>query len=97
MRVPLPSNGTLDAIRAHLLREAERGPMEAGMAARARPNGARPGGATVQCATGRDRAHRRHFGWGSAFAAFATAHPWQPGDRILVGRHEWGGNLPACG
>ena len=34
-------------------------------------------------------------GWGSAFAAFATAHPWQPGDRILVGRHEWGGNL-AC-
>ena len=36
-------------------------------------------------------------GWGSAFAAFATAHPWQPGDRILVGRHEWGGNLPACG
>ena len=34
-------------------------------------------------------------GWGSAFAAFATAHPWRPGDRILVGRHEWGGNL-AC-
>ena len=57
----LPSNGTLDAIRAHLLREAERGPMEAGMAARGDRNGARPGGATVQCATGRDRAHRRQF------------------------------------
>ena len=29
--------------------------------ARGDRNGARPGGATVQCATGRDRAHRRQF------------------------------------
>ncbi|MCD0502322.1 aminotransferase class V-fold PLP-dependent enzyme, partial [Bordetella petrii] len=28
--------------------------------------------------------------WGRAFAALG---PWAPGDRILVGRHEWGGNL----
>jgi selenocysteine lyase/cysteine desulfurase len=31
-------------------------------------------------------------GWGAAFAALG---PWQPSDRILVGRHEWGGNLAA--
>jgi selenocysteine lyase/cysteine desulfurase len=31
-------------------------------------------------------------GWGAAFAAMA---PWRAGDRILVGRHEWGGNLAA--
>jgi selenocysteine lyase/cysteine desulfurase len=28
--------------------------------------------------------------WSMAFQALG---PWQPGDRILVGRHEWGGNL----
>ncbi|POZ60463.1 aminotransferase class V-fold PLP-dependent enzyme [Chromobacterium alticapitis] len=31
-------------------------------------------------------------GWGLAFAAMG---PWRAGDRILVGRHEWGGNLAA--
>lgn len=31
-------------------------------------------------------------GWGAAFAALG---PWRAGDRILVGRHEWGGNLAA--
>jgi len=29
-------------------------------------------------------------GWGTAFAALG---PWRSGDRILVSRHEWGGNL----
>ncbi|SAL00016.1 aminotransferase [Caballeronia ptereochthonis] len=29
-------------------------------------------------------------GWGMAFAALGR---WHPGDRILVGRQEWGGNL----
>ena len=28
--------------------------------------------------------------WSMAFQALG---PWQPGERILVGRHEWGGNL----
>lgn len=93
----LPSNGTLDAIRAHLLREAERGPMEAGMAARAETETARALAARLFNAQPDEIALTggNSPGWGSAFAAFATAHPWQPGDRILVGRHEWGGNL-AC-
>ena len=31
-------------------------------------------------------------GWGAAFAALGG---WRSGERILVGRHEWGGNLSA--
>jgi cysteine desulfurase/selenocysteine lyase len=88
----LPSMATLEAVRAHLSREASMGPMEAGMAARgliesartltARLFNAQP--AEIALTTGNSQA------WGSAFAALGA---WQPGERILVGRHEWGGNL----
>ncbi|HEY9275522.1 MULTISPECIES: aminotransferase class V-fold PLP-dependent enzyme [Achromobacter] len=90
----LPSAATLQAIHAHLQREATQGPMEAGVASReltekarllaARLLNAEPGEIAL---TGGNSP-----GWGAAFAALA---PWRPGDRILVGRHEWGGNL-AC-
>ncbi|MGF6721633.1 cysteine desulfurase/selenocysteine lyase [Paraburkholderia sp. GAS41] len=88
----LPSEATLEAMRAHLWREATSGPMEAGVAAReqieqartlaSRLLNARP--AEIALTTGNSPA------WGGAFAALGT---WRPGDRILVARHEWGGNL----
>lgn len=88
----LPSSATIDAIHAHLLREAASGQMEAGVAAReqtgqartlaARLLNAQPG--EIALTTGNSP------GWGAAFAALG---PWRPGDRILVARHEWGGNL----
>ena len=71
----LPSTATLDAIQAHLRREAEQGPMEAGVAARATTEQAR-----------------------QLAARLLNAQPDEialTGDRILVGRHEWGGNLSA--
>jgi selenocysteine lyase/cysteine desulfurase len=90
----LPSGATLAAVQAHLEREATMGPMEAGVAAReqaeaarqlaARLLGAQP--AEIALTTGNSS------GWSGAFAALG---PWRPGDRILVGRHEWGGNIAA--
>ncbi|MBO1112602.1 aminotransferase class V-fold PLP-dependent enzyme [Bordetella petrii] len=88
----LPSAATVQAVIDHLHREAALGPMEAAQAAQdtlaaarqraARLIGAQPG--EIAFASGCSDA------WGRAFAALG---PWGPGDRILVGRHEWGGNL----
>ncbi|CAB3709320.1 Cysteine desulfurase [Paraburkholderia graminis C4D1M] len=88
----LPSLATLEAIQAQLWREATIGPIEAGAVGRehserarlfaARLLNARP--AEIAVTTGNSP------GWGAAFAALG---PWRPGERILVGRHEWGGNL----
>ncbi|WP_026640969.1 aminotransferase class V-fold PLP-dependent enzyme [Bordetella petrii] len=88
----LPSAATVDAMVEHLRREAIRGPMEAAQAVRdtldaARTRAARLVGAgpdEIAFASGCSDA------WGRAFAALG---PWAPGDRILTGRHEWGGNL----
>ena len=88
----LPSTATLDAIRNHLWLEAIRGPMEAGVAARQQSEQARVLAARLLSAqtseiavtTGNSPA------WGGAFAALGA---WHPGHRILVARHEWGGNL----
>ncbi|HYG45030.1 MAG TPA: aminotransferase class V-fold PLP-dependent enzyme [Bordetella sp.] len=87
----LPSAATVQAVIGHLQREAAMGPMEAARAQdtldatrqlAARLIGAQPG--EIAFASGCSDA------WGRAFAALG---PWAPGDRILVGRHEWGGNL----
>ncbi|MEW6343955.1 MAG: aminotransferase class V-fold PLP-dependent enzyme [Paraburkholderia sp.] len=88
----LPSAATLEAIRAHLWREATMGPMEAGVAARAQTENARALAAQLFNAQPMEIAltDGNSQGWGGAFAALGT---WQPGDRILVARHEWGGNL----
>lgn len=90
----LPSAATLDAIQAHLRREAKHGPMEAGVAARAHTEQARQLAAQLLNAQPGEIALTggNSPGWGAAFAALG---PWRPGDRILVGRHEWGGNLAA--
>lgn len=88
----LPSSATLEAIRAHLWREATLGPMEAGVAAREQTERARLLAAQLLNAQPSEIALTtgNSPGWGAAFAALG---PWRPGDRILVGRHEWGGNL----
>ncbi|MFM0056869.1 aminotransferase class V-fold PLP-dependent enzyme [Paraburkholderia phytofirmans] len=88
----LPSSATLEAIHAHLWREATLGPMEAGVAAREQTERARLLAAQLLNAQPAEIAMTtgNSPGWGAAFAAL---DPWQPGDRILVGRHEWGGNL----
>lgn len=90
----LPSAATLDSIQAHLRREAEQGPMEAGVAARATTEQARQLAARLLNAQPDEIALTggNSPGWGAAFAALG---PWRAGDRILVGRHEWGGNLSA--
>jgi len=88
----LPSAATLQAIQAHLQREATQGPMEAGVASRELTENARALAARLLNADPAEVALTggNSPGWGAAFAAL---EPWLPGDRILVGRHEWGGNL----
>lgn len=88
----LPSQATLDAIIQQLHREARYGPMEAGeqgavLAEKAR----RAAGQLLNApASSIAFASSGSTAWSMAFQALG---PWQPGDRILVGRHEWGGNL----
>ncbi|KQM55890.1 class V aminotransferase [Pseudomonas sp. Leaf15] len=88
----LPSQATLDAIIDQLQREARDGPMEAGehgaiLVEKAR----RTAGQLLNApAASMAFASSGSTAWSMAFQALG---PWQPGDRILVGRHEWGGNL----
>ncbi|RON53227.1 class V aminotransferase [Pseudomonas frederiksbergensis] len=88
----LPSQATLDAVLAQLQREALGGPMEAAdqtIQARARTAAATLLNAVPEAMA---FASSGSAAWGMAFNALG---PWQSGDRILIGRHEWGGNL-AC-
>lgn len=88
----LPSQTTLDAILGQLQREALGGPMEAAdqsVQARARSAAATLLNSVPEAIA---FASSGSAAWGMAFNALG---PWQPGERILVGRHEWGGNL-AC-
>ncbi|MCC8393510.1 aminotransferase class V-fold PLP-dependent enzyme [Paraburkholderia sp. MMS20-SJTR3] len=88
----LPSSATVEAIHAHLLREASLGPMEAGAAAAAQTERTRSLAARLLNAQPSEIALTtgNSAGWGAAFAALG---PWRAGERILVARHEWGGNL----
>ena len=90
----LPSAATLRAISEHLEREATLGPMEAGAAAAEQAGQARALAAELLHAHPDEIALTggNSPGWGAAFAAMGN---WRAGDRILVGRHEWGGNLAA--
>ncbi|RON55059.1 aminotransferase class V-fold PLP-dependent enzyme [Pseudomonas frederiksbergensis] len=88
----LPSQATLDAILGQLQREALGGPMEAAdqnIQARARAAAAALLNTVPEAMA---FASSGSAAWGMAFNALG---PWQSGDRILIGRHEWGGNL-AC-
>ena len=90
----LPSLGTVQAITAQLQREAAMGPMEASVAAFDTAEQARTLAARLLNAEPNEIALTtgNSAGWSAAFAALG---PWREGDRILVGRHEWGGNLAA--
>ena len=88
----LPSQATLDAIIEQLQREARDGPMEAGEHGAVLAEKARRAAAQLLNAPASSIAFASSgsTAWSMAFQALG---PWQPGDRILVGRHEWGGNL----
>ncbi|OZI66981.1 aminotransferase class V-fold PLP-dependent enzyme [Bordetella genomosp. 11] len=90
----LPSVDTLEAMRRQLWREAEMGPIEAGAAVREQAEQARILAAALLNASPGEIALTagNSAGWGSAFAGLGN---WKPGDRILVARHEWGGNIAA--
>jgi cysteine desulfurase / selenocysteine lyase len=89
----LMSAATVAAIEAHLRREAEHGSMESGAAVTARLDQVRADAAELLGAAAEEIAFTggNSDGWGRAFAALRL----KPGDRVLVGRSEWGGNL-AC-
>lgn len=88
----LPSAASLSAINEHLLREALLGPMEAGAAASDAIEHVRRDAATLLGAQPDEIAFASSgsSAWGSVFAALP---PLRRGERILVGRQEWGGNL----
>ena len=88
----LPSQATLDAIIEQLQREAHDGPMEAGEQGAVLVEKARRAAGQLLNAPASSIAFTTSgsTAWSMAFQALG---PWQPGDRILVGRHEWGGNL----
>ncbi|MDB5360192.1 MAG: sufS [Rhodospirillales bacterium] len=89
----LMSAATVAAIEAHLRREAEFGSMESGVAVAAHLDQVRADAAELLGAAADEIAFTggNSDGWGRAFAALRL----KPGDRVLVGRSEWGGNL-AC-
>lgn len=89
----LMSAATIEAVQAHLRREAEGGSMEAGGAAGAALERVRADAAELLGAGADEIAFTggNSDGWGRAFAALRL----KPGDKVLVARSEWGGNL-AC-
>lgn len=87
----LASSGTLAAIKQHLDREARDGAMEAGGAAEPLVDAARREAEALLNA-GRDDVAFTSSATAAIGLAFAALPPLRPRDRILVGRHEWGGN-----
>ena len=88
----LPSPETLDTIIEHLRLEAALGPMEAGDRVRDRLDQARVDTAALLNAQPGEIAFTSS-GSAAFGLAFAALPPLRAGDHILVGRHEWGGNL----
>ncbi|WP_248749548.1 aminotransferase class V-fold PLP-dependent enzyme [Pseudomonas sp. MWU15-20650] len=88
----LPSQATLDAIIDQLQREARDGPMEASEHGAVLVEKARRAAGQLLNAPASSIAFTSSgsTAWNLAFQALG---PWKPGDRILVGRQEWGGNL----
>jgi len=86
----------LAALQAHLALEARLGPMEAGEAAAPRLQRLREDAARLLNAGSGAEVFFHASGsaaFGAAWAAFTHTRPLRAGDRILVGRQEWGGNL----
>jgi cysteine desulfurase/selenocysteine lyase len=88
----LPTNATVAAVTDHLQREALHGGMDAAAAVADRIEKARADAAALVGATPGEIAFTTSgsAGFGLVFAALP---PLRSGDRILVGRQEWGGNL----
>ncbi|HEX4585467.1 MAG TPA: aminotransferase class V-fold PLP-dependent enzyme [Burkholderiaceae bacterium] len=88
----LPSRRVLAATTDHLMKEALEGPVEAAIAAQARLDETRNLAAALINARPADVAWASScsHAWGVAFAALP---PLRPGQRMLVSRHEWGGNV----
>ncbi|NVZ27537.1 aminotransferase class V-fold PLP-dependent enzyme [Pseudomonas gingeri] len=90
----LPSQATLDAMTGQLQLEASLGPMEAGVHGARLEEQARQAAAQLLNAD-TDSIAFASSGSAAWSMAFAALGPWRAGERILVGRHEWAGNL-AC-
>ncbi|WP_122665991.1 aminotransferase class V-fold PLP-dependent enzyme [Pseudomonas viridiflava] len=90
----LPSQATITAMIEQMNREASQGPMEAAAQGETLLENARDTAARLINCTPSSIAFLSSgsAAWGMAFSALGA---WRRGDRILVGRHEWGGNL-AC-
>lgn len=89
------SAAALAALQDHLTLEACLGPMEAGDAAAPRLQRLREDAARLLNAGAGEIAFQPSgsAAFGTAWAAFTHAAPLRAGDRILVSRQEWGGNL----
>ncbi|MFC5740781.1 aminotransferase class V-fold PLP-dependent enzyme [Dyella tabacisoli] len=90
----LPPLAAIDAIREHLALESKLGPMAAAAHVAERLDKARSDAATLLNADVDEIAFTSSCsnGFDCFFAAFP---PLKPGERILVGRQEWGGSLAA--
>jgi len=88
----LPTEATLAAITGHLRREAEHGAMEAAAEVADRVAEARADAAALLNAD-TDEVAFATSGSAAFGLVFAALPRLAAGDRILVGRHEWGGNL----
>lgn len=89
------SAAALAALQEHLVLESRLGPMEAGEAVAPQLQRLREDAARLLNA-GTDEVVFQSSGsaaFGAAWAAFTHARRLRAGDRILVGRQEWGGNL----
>lgn len=88
----LASTAVLTQINAHLAAEASCGPIEAGIAATPLLEDLRQSVAQLLNAHCSEVAFTSSAAasWGLAFSALPA---FKPGDRILMGRHEWGGNM----
>lgn len=89
------SAASLAALQAHLALESRLGPMDAADAAAPQLRQLYDDAARLLNA-GSDEVAVMASGstaFGAVWSAFAHAAPMRPGDRILVGRQEWGGNL----
>ncbi|MFY7962952.1 MAG: aminotransferase class V-fold PLP-dependent enzyme, partial [Elsteraceae bacterium] len=88
----LPPAAMTASVTEHLQREALCGPHEAAAKVQERLARMRSDAAALLGAASDEIAitSSGSAGWGMTFAALP---PFQPGDRILVGRQEWGGNL----
>lgn len=89
------SAAALAALQQHLALEARLGPMEAGETVAPRLQRLREDAARLLNA-GADEVSFSSSGsaaFGAAWSAFMHKRPLRAGDRILVGRQEWGGNL----